>query len=76
MNLLSLVTFIPLAGAVIILCLPKEKVRAIQATALGAAGLSFLISVYMLAGFDRATPAMRGRPRKTRYPRRCGWVVR
>jgi len=56
--LLSLITFIPLVGALIILCLPKENVRAVQTVAIGAAAISFLISAFMLMGFDRGTPAM------------------
>ena len=58
MNLLSLVTFIPLLGAIVVLCLPKERVRAIQSVALATAAISFIISVGMFFLFDRATPAM------------------
>ncbi len=58
MSLLSVITFIPLAGAVIILCLPKERERIIQIVSLISAGLSFVFSAYLLAAFDRTTPAM------------------
>jgi NADH-quinone oxidoreductase subunit M len=58
MNLLSLMTFIPLVGALVILGMPRDKEREIRAVALIAAGLSFLISFFLFFQFDRATPAM------------------
>ena len=58
MNMLSLITFIPLVGALIILCLPKERVRAIQSVAIGAGAISFVLSAALFFLFDRGTPAM------------------
>jgi NADH-quinone oxidoreductase subunit M len=56
--MLSLVTFAPLVGALIILMTPKEKVKAIQIAAFVAAGVSFIASLAMLPGFDRGTHEM------------------
>jgi len=56
--MLSLVTFLPLLGALLILAVPKEKERAIQAVALIAAGLSLAVSLAMIALFDKTTPNM------------------
>ncbi|MDE2039130.1 MAG: NADH-quinone oxidoreductase subunit M [Elusimicrobia bacterium] len=58
MNTLSLITFIPLLGAIIVLFLPKDRVRAIQTTAIAAASVSFILSVALFFFFDRATPGM------------------
>ena len=58
MNMLSLVTFAPLVGALIILCLPKENVKAIRITAFLFAGIALIASLAMLPGFSRATHEM------------------
>jgi NADH-quinone oxidoreductase subunit M len=58
MNMLSLITFIPLAGALLVLVLPKEKTRAIQAVALAAAGASLALSAALIPLFNRGTADM------------------
>ncbi|MDO8756635.1 MAG: NADH-quinone oxidoreductase subunit M, partial [Elusimicrobiota bacterium] len=58
MNMLTLVTFAPLLGALIILCLPKEKIKAIQTVAFVFAGISFVASLAMIPGFNQATHEM------------------
>lgn len=58
MNLLSLITFAPLAGALVLLLLPKESARAARAVALAAAGLSFIFSLWAWSVFDASGPAM------------------
>ena len=58
MNMLSLLTFIPLLGAVLVLLTPKDKQRLIQGTAITAAAVSFAISVYLFFLFDRGTHEM------------------
>ena len=65
--MLSLITFAPLIGALIILAIPKEKVKAIQWVAFGAAGVSFLLSLWMLTSFDKGTAAMQ-------YVERFSWI--
>jgi NADH-quinone oxidoreductase subunit M len=67
MNMLSVVTFAPLAGALIILCMPKEKVKAIQTVAFVFAGISLIASLAMLPGFDRATHEMQ-------FVERFAWI--
>ena len=47
--LLSLVTLAPLAGALIILCLPERSVRAIQTVALLATGFSLALAGWLYA---------------------------
>ena len=54
--LLSLVTFIPLLGAIVIAFIPGERVRAIRWAALITALLAFGASLAILAGFDVNAP--------------------
>ncbi len=67
MPMLSIVTFAPLVGALIILCIPKEKERAIQAVAFLFAGISLLASLAMLPGFSRGTHEMQ-------FVERFAWI--
>jgi len=67
MNMLSLVTFAPLVGALIILCIPKEKVKAIQIVAFVFAGIALIASLAMLPGFDRGTHEMQ-------FVERFAWI--
>ncbi len=50
--LLSLVTFIPLLGAIVIAFIPGDRLRAIRWVALATALLAFAASLLILAGFD------------------------
>ena len=65
--MLSLITWAPLAGALIVLLLPREKTKALAAVAFAAAGLSFVASLVMLAKFDRSTAAMQ-------FVERWAWI--
>lgn len=67
MNMLSLITFIPLVGALIILAAPKDKERLIQGVALAAAGLSLVLSVALFFHFDRASHEMQ-------FMERFAWI--
>jgi len=52
MGFLTLVTFVPLLGAVIITFLPKEKPLLIKQVAVAATGITLLFALMMLFGFD------------------------
>ena len=54
--ILTLVTFFPLVGVVILLLLPKERESTIRWTALITAIITFVLSLVMLAGFDSSDP--------------------
>jgi NADH-quinone oxidoreductase subunit M len=56
--ILSGVIFLPVLGVLAILLLPKDRPDAIRITALATSGLTFLLSLVMLAGFDRADPGL------------------
>ena len=49
---LSLIVFLPLAGAAVVLLLPKAQERAAKFTALLFALAAFAASVYLAVGFD------------------------
>jgi NADH-quinone oxidoreductase subunit M len=53
--ILSLVTFLPLAGALLLISLPAERTRLVRSFALGVAVLTFLLSLVLYFGFDSGT---------------------
>ncbi|HOK45334.1 MAG TPA: NADH-quinone oxidoreductase subunit M [Bryobacteraceae bacterium] len=57
MNLLDAVLWLPLAGFVLLLLIPRERVRAIRQFALGITTATFLLSLALLVGFDRTSAA-------------------
>jgi NADH-quinone oxidoreductase subunit M len=54
--LLPLVTFLPLAGSLVIAFIPREATRATWAVAIGTALATWAISLVLLATFDPAAP--------------------
>ena len=58
LNPLLLVTFFPLIGFVIIAFLKDEQKDAIRWTALATSLVTFVISLLVLAGFDRSNAGM------------------
>ena len=53
--ILSLVTFLPLAGAFLLIFLPAGRTRLVRSFALGVAILTFLLSLVLYFGFDSGT---------------------
>ncbi|MCC6740892.1 MAG: NADH-quinone oxidoreductase subunit M [Planctomycetia bacterium] len=51
-------TFIPLLGALVILCLPRGKDELVKAVAACAAGIPLFLGYFLWKGFDRTTSAM------------------
>ncbi|MDE2491340.1 MAG: NADH-quinone oxidoreductase subunit M [Elusimicrobia bacterium] len=56
--MLSLITWTPMLGALIVLMLPKENVRAIRAVGLAAAGVTLAASLALLPGFSLSSSGM------------------
>ena len=54
--ILTLVTFFPIVGVIVLLFLRKEQETAIRWTALLTAVITFVLSLVMLAGFDSSDP--------------------
>jgi NADH-quinone oxidoreductase subunit M len=52
--ILSLITFVPLAGAVVLAFVPRERTDLLRLGALATALLSFALSLLLLPAFDRA----------------------
>ncbi len=67
--LVSLITFLPLAGAVALLLLKRGADKAVRVAALAASLLTFAAALALLAGFDGAT----GRPE---FVERASWLGR
>ena len=55
-SLLDLVLVVPLVGALIITFIPSHAFSAIRSLALAATSVSFLLSIFLLVGFDPAEP--------------------
>jgi NADH-quinone oxidoreductase subunit M len=53
-GLLSLVLWLPVAGALVLLAVPRDRVATIRIVALATVALDFAISLGAVAGFDRA----------------------
>jgi NADH-quinone oxidoreductase subunit M len=56
--IVSLVTFLPLAGALLLLCLDRRREAAIKRAALGVALLTFLLSLALYAAFQPDIPSL------------------
>ncbi|MBI2922611.1 MAG: NADH-quinone oxidoreductase subunit M [Planctomycetes bacterium] len=56
--MLSLMTFVPLLGAAIIIALPRQKHELVKSVAACAAGIPLFLSYFIWKGFDRTTAAM------------------
>ncbi|HLB63308.1 MAG TPA: NADH-quinone oxidoreductase subunit M [Anaerolineales bacterium] len=72
--LLSLVTFFPVVGAVLVLALPRGGKNSARWIGLGASGLTFFVSLIVLARFDLQDPELQ---LVTRLPwiRVAGWTI-
>lgn len=55
-HLLTLVTFVPVMGAIIIALIPREKLDAIRWTAVAATGIQFIIAFMILGQYNRLNP--------------------
>jgi len=72
--LLSLVTFFPVVGAILVLALPRGGKNSARWIGLGASGLTFFVSLIVLARFDLQDPELQ---LVTRLPwiRVAGWTI-
>ncbi len=65
--ILSLMTYLPLAGILLILFLPGESARAVRWIALLSTLATFLVSLWILPSFDSSTAAIQ-------LPERIPWI--
>lgn len=68
MPILSLITWIPLAGAGLILVVPRQNVRLTQSVALACTTLSLVLSCSLWFRFDRETAALQFTERREWIP--------
>jgi len=54
--LLSLITFLPLIGGIVVLCLPRERLRLIRWIALGFAWVDLMIVLGLVLAYSQAIP--------------------
>ncbi|OIO09131.1 MAG: oxidoreductase [Elusimicrobia bacterium CG1_02_63_36] len=72
MELLSTITFLPLLGGLVILCVPKEKVGLIRGLAIFTTAATFAASLFLLGGFD---PNLVGESiPKLQYVEQLNWI--
>ena len=56
--LLSVITFLPLLGGIVVLCLPREQANAIRWTALGIAWVDLLLVLGLMLSYTQANLAV------------------
>ena len=56
--MLTLIVFIPLAAALVLLIVNKDNAETIRNISVGGAGLTFLISLALLSRFDSSVQSM------------------
>ncbi len=54
--ILSIITFLPLAGALVIAFIPRDRVTAVRGASLGVALLTWVFSLFLLVGFTPTHP--------------------
>ena len=69
---LTLMTFFPLLGVLVLLFLPSERKTALRWTALITSVLTFGISLWVLAMFNASNPDLQLVARAPRPPRSAG----
>lgn len=72
--ILTLLTFFPVIGAMLLLVIPRGREQTLRRTALAASLITFLLSLALLAGFDRSQPELQ---MVIRLPwiRIAGWTI-
>src|SRR4051812_24592836 len=58
MGVLSLITFLPILGGILILFVPKEKTQLVRVIAAAASGAAFIASLWLWANFNSASSDM------------------
>ena len=58
MGILSIILWLPLLGALLVMAVPRQHMRPIQALALAATAAPFVLAWGLLSSFDRSTSAL------------------
>src|SRR5262245_21926821 len=67
MGVLSLITFLPLAGAILLLFVPKEKTQLLRVIAAASSAAAFLASLWLWANFNSSTSDFQ-------YVEKASWI--
>ncbi len=67
MSILTYMTFIPLLGAVVILCVPRKAEALVKWMAVAATTPPLLMAIWLFANFDRATPGFQ-------FQQQAAWI--
>jgi NADH-quinone oxidoreductase subunit M len=65
--ILSLITFLPLVGAVVLLTVGREQIRSLRNLAFVTSVVTFIISLPLAFSYDRTTPAVQ-------FVERASWI--
>src|SRR5688572_5001901 len=67
MGVLSLITFLPLFGGILLLLIPKDKPQLVRVLAAASSGATFIASLWLWANFNTATPEFQ-------FIEKMGWI--
>ena len=67
-HLLTLILFLPVLAAVVVLCLPKDNLKAIRWTALGASLVPFVLTIVLWVSFKSGQPGFQFQEQYSWYP--------
>ncbi len=65
--ILTLITFLPLVGAILLLFLGREQLKALRNLAFLSSLATFVVSLWVPAWYDKGTPALQ-------FVERAGWI--
>lgn len=66
-HVLSLITFLPLAGSLAVLFIPKDKPQTVRAVAAMASGAAFIASLWLWFNYNGTTPDFQ-------FVEKCPWI--
>lgn len=72
--ILTLITFLPVLGMIIVLLLPKDRIRAIQTTAVAVTGAQVLLAILLWIAFDSAKTGINDVV-SMQFVERLPWIV-
>jgi len=67
-HLLTLILFFPILAALVVLCMPKENLKAIRWTAFGASLVPFILTVILWSQFNSGQPGFQFQEQYPWYP--------
>ena len=72
--ILTVITFLPVLGMIIVLLLPKDKIRALQTTAVIITGIQVLLAILIWMAFDTTKTGI-NEVASMQFVERLPWIV-